>query len=126
MKQLKFRVFEKSLNRFLGDDDHFLLSDTGQLWWIDKQEKCYTLDLDNYVIQLFTGLHDKNNREIYEGDILSLTDLNQKRRIGTVAFDEYNAGFCVDLVGGGVVWPAQMKTGDFEIVGNIFENPEFT
>lgn len=71
----------------------------------------------------FTGLKDKNGREIYEGDILDigLRDQDGKPVVAPVSYEAYLAGYVLDNRGYGI-W--QRLGGDCEVVGNIFENPE--
>ena len=69
---------------------------------------------------LFVGLKDKNDREIYEGDIAESI-----YGIGTVTRDE--RGFMFEFsLDTDSLW--SMCTGiegrEFEIIGNIYENPE--
>ena len=80
-------------------------------------------DLDMAVLMQYTGLRDKNGREIYEGDILDIGLQNQdgKPVIAPVSYEKYAAGYVLDNGGNGI-W--QRLTEDCEVIGNIFENPE--
>ena len=68
----------------------------------------------------FTGLHDKNDKEIYEGDILENPDHEEAF---VVEYHEGMAGYIGwgdDKIAG-----CYLITGDeIEIIGNIHENPE--
>jgi hypothetical protein len=74
---------------------------------------------DAYILMQFTGLHDKNGKEIYEGDILKAnhTDLL------TVVFE--NGSFCfVNNSNSGSDRLHQNRTEKLFVIGNIYENPE--
>lgn len=79
--------------------------------------------VDPKSIGEYTGLHDKNGREIYEGDVLDIGLRNQdgKPVIAPVSYETYAAGYVLDNGGNGI-W--QRLTEDCEVIGNIFENPE--
>jgi len=80
----------------------------------------------NYVIQLFTGLLDKNGKEIYEGDIL----------LGRFVLDEVEDHIFLSLteeeketqskafVVNDIFYPyTNQIPEDLEVIGNIYENP---
>lgn len=70
----------------------------------------------------YTGLKDRNKREIYEGDIVQFTDnynTDIPPHIGVVKFN--NASFYIT---DGVYSCYRWIDINVEIIGNIYENPE--
>lgn len=70
-------------------------------------------EIDDIVLRQFTGLLDKNGKEIYEGDILSTA------KCGPVVWEED----CY-LCGGKYQMYLSSEARYGEVIGNIYETPE--
>lgn len=75
----------------------------------------------------FTGLTDKNGKKIFEGDIVEFTDIytgeNGRAKIVFEDFKWKYSGCYYD--GNPIVWLGIYdKSIEFEIIGNIYDNPE--
>lgn len=81
-------------------------------------------------IMQYTGTKDKNDKEIYEGDILQIKDrfVMWSRTNGQIVEDvnvvvEWSgSGFRPRRLGNTRTWILDMS--QYEVVGNIYENPE--
>lgn len=96
-----------------------------QLYFVDGElEQVNTkggnwLEPERVELMQFTGLKDENgDRQWYEGDILGRG--NSKRR-AVITFDD--GMFYADEQGERCNL-MQMLVADFEVIGNIYENPE--
>ena len=123
MRDIYFRAWDKKLkeltNYSISDIFiEFYNKDTDS-WEIDREGERFTLCQ-------YTGLKDKNNREIYEGDVIKA--ISFARWIGVVEYSDENQAFIFDDLdkkyrGKSTVFMNQFDDG-FEILGNIYENPE--
>lgn len=78
------------------------------------------VEVDPDTVGQYTGLKDKNDREIYEGDILT----DKYESIGTV--DWWNAGFVVNFGDVDIFQIADCFDESYQMwfIGNIHDNPE--
>lgn len=76
-------------------------------------------------IMQFTGLYDKNGKEIYESDLIRLTAIElEESHIFPIVWDKY-AGWTINDPHTTLGYYAYRDTDyALEVIGNIYENPE--
>ena len=105
-----------------GNIESYFFNSVDKLGWISEYE------VSAETVCEYTGMPDKNGRKIFEGDILHFVNhINDHEWLCTIAFSEgsfvcrYNEGD-VEL-GGYNHFNAWHEKVDWEVVGNIFDNP---
>jgi uncharacterized phage protein (TIGR01671 family) len=114
----------------------YIVEDGHNSWLVPSKVKCLADMKCRIVIKTtiaqYTGLKDKNGKEIYEGDVVTNTTVkrewicpknnrkpyyrNMKRKTrGIIKWDDHWA--CWDFT-------KKTERGELEIIGNIYENPE--
>ena len=131
MREFKFRVWSIEEKQFISPNILEVFDESGDLTAFQyiktgKLNPLY-MPVENYIIQQYTDLKDKNKKEIYEGDILDFTA--RYKQTGPVEVIYYGASFgCVVTDDGGLkeFWNLSHIVQQHypEIIGNIFENPE--
>jgi uncharacterized phage protein (TIGR01671 family) len=123
MREIKFRAwikngFDKDIKPFMTyeiERIHFNIGEAG----IDAEDCEW--DMDNVELMQYTGLKDKNGKEIYEGDICKNGDwendahsYNYRKEV--VEYIESEGCF--------KGWNYNVDGMTCEIIGNIYENPK--
>lgn len=114
MREIKFRAWDRLLERWLTKDDVFinLLGDLNS----QLGEEELAIDLSQ-----FTGLKSKSGVEIYEGDIVRFLYEGSKN-----AVENHVVEWCYDRWDAGNGYPdgSAVAFEEMEVIGNIYENPE--
>lgn len=133
---LKFRVWHKEFKKFLPHEE-WVIGLNGDLYFYGikgGRTDLFTVDKDLYVIQQYTGLLDKNGKEIFECDIIKYNGIGNisnfwESRIGKVIYSNNYSGkntaeFIIMVIKGRGVSDSFFTIKDFETIGNICENPD--
>ena len=141
MREIKFRVWDKE-NKIMVDniDKAYELTDNifdGAYeekeiypfydilfpFYVDMLTEKGSAYEDNFKLMQFTGLHDKNGKEIYEGDIVQILggeyeqgfyEWDEKIQIKDLIYDGFNLIMTISQIGNQAI----------EVIGNIYENSE--
>jgi len=136
MRKHKYRAWDKEENDFINKGNPFSFGDLSgkthgfmftdptrrdQEDWFSKTVEIQLAaqgEKSRYILMQYTGLKDKNGKEIYEGDIV-------KSKAG-VSEVEYGSASCAwsvpDIDGSYHLWDF-LKKYKAEVIGNIYETP---
>jgi uncharacterized phage protein (TIGR01671 family) len=118
MREIKFRAWDDSISKMLYWEDLLSVTTEGRSFF--GLQSIFKGESHHYHLEQFTGLHDKNGREIYDGDRLELCVDGSPSVIFTVV--KYETGFEFDnRKPGARLWHAAKNC---KIIGNIHESPE--
>lgn len=139
MREIKFRVWNTETNKMITNVKEMGVFALQSIYSIDEFLVIPTNE--KYPLMQYTGLRDKNNIEIYEGDIVieksypffgnahEIIDSNQKcdelNYVGVVVWDD---GYYVDLkvvsnrCRGSAIGNSLYDYTELEVIGNIYEN----
>ena len=126
MREIKFRIFDKQEEEFLNEED-YAINFVGTIFKACLDEEVFeVLDADMYIVTQYTGLKDKNDVEIYEGDIVYCNDVYYE-----VIWETAKAVVFKISKSSEIKYPKICKqyfgfnaNDHVEVVGNIYKNPE--
>ena len=117
MRELKFRAWNGEYMEHGG----FAVHATGEVF----NDSGFSRVTSESPVMQYTGLKDKNGKEIYEGDFL-LVNNNYKEVVDmTLQRNEKRGhGETYFVVGLNIVCGYAEDNKEYEVIGNIYENPE--
>ncbi len=80
------------------------------------------LYVDENTVGQYTGLTDKNGKKIFEGDVVNFKTTAYFFKNCRINYESQFARFCA-IDNKGYEYPMD-KTFNYEIIGNVFDNPE--
>ena len=111
---------EKKMVAIIGIDfnyEYIRYTEDGNLF----NENYKTAEFKDIELLQFTGLKDNGGQELYEADVIKFND-GIDDIYGLISYDDEDGTYRVSYEN--ITEHLSEREGDFEIVGNIFENPQ--
>jgi len=112
MREIKFRAWDEKAKKMIYPTEIMSITSTGQVHIMNICD-------DNLIALFFTGLKDKNGKEIYEGDIVGEEGIVYLVEFEDGMFELAHGTPLIDWI-----YARERQGLEIEIIGNIHENPE--
>lgn len=128
MREIKFRAWDKKLKEMVGVGFHvigeYTMFDIIEQHCYETKEDGTTLErLTDIEITQYVGRKDKNEVDIYEGDIIQVESHGIKLSKFRVYWCEYSLAF-KKIRDDGETFALDSYQMSLTVIGNIYENPE--
>ena len=123
MKEFKMKAWlkkEKKMVAIIGIDfnyEYIRYTEDDNLFNSDYK----TAEFKDIELLQFSGVKDKGGQELYEADVIKFND-GIDDIYGLISYDDEDGTYRVSYEN--ITEHLSEREGDFEIVGNIFENPD--
>lgn len=123
-REIKFRAWHKDLKKMFKIGQITLEEGTWNFEPNDRDFIGISIPYQpSFVLMQYTELHDKNGKEIYEGDIVRIIVNNNIEKICRVEFKNGIFGVMFSKNKELTAFPHFCNT-TFEVIGNEYDNPE--
>ena len=136
MREIKFRAWDIENNKFLiQEEENTNIKELFDLF--NLLNHCEIKYKERFILEQFTGLKDKNGKDIFEGDILNLKTSNpdnwaiKEFRKSTIVVVSFEKGSFVDENTSMQLWDkirnisySHESWTHYEIIGNIHQNKD--
>lgn len=132
IREIKYRAFDKERSQICDVLNIDFESEICRLSYsTDHNKFTFCKSFDEIVLMQYTGLLDKNNVQIYDGDILKCSlDNEDEKFVGEIIYDVEMSSYMVKFHGDGVFYEdnflslSDYNPSGLEVIGNAYENPE--